>query len=115
MGSGSSPGLAGRYGNAVIPKLRTECPAFREENGATLNTWWQQFGNNEQMDEKLGFGRFGLRRVGLSFALVWKLWNEGKRMGKENLGEAHSSTLLTTLSLTKLPLLGHLQVRPFLL
>jgi hypothetical protein len=71
MGSGSSPGLAGRYGNAFIRKLRTECPAFREENGATVNTWWQQFGNNQKMDEKLGFGRFGLGLDGLPVTFAW--------------------------------------------
>ena len=71
MGSGSSPGLAGRYGNAFIRKLTTECPAFMETDGAIVNTWGEQFASEQDMNETIGFGRFGIGQDGLPVALAW--------------------------------------------
>ena len=53
MGSGSSPGLAGRYGLAFVRLLRERGPMFQQR--ARPNCWWSGF-REEGYDPDLGYG-----------------------------------------------------------
>ena len=53
MGSGSSPGLAGRFGLAFVRMLKETCGVF--ERSARVNGWWSQL-TDEGYNPTLGYG-----------------------------------------------------------
>jgi hypothetical protein len=70
MGSGNSPGVAGRHGAAFLRALRAASSLY--QGTITANTWWHAFSDDHPYDPKLGHGRILLSdEDGLPACLIW--------------------------------------------
>jgi hypothetical protein len=69
MGSGNSPSLAGRYGNAFLRRIRERCPAFQGQ--LSTNTWWDEFAKHRKMNGRQCQATILLGKDGIPAAQVW--------------------------------------------